>query len=68
MVKIFDKGECVYTLPTTKEIKDFCTKEMDTLWSEVLRFDNPHKFYVDLSKSLWQTKQDLLNAIAETYE
>lgn len=68
MVKIFDKGECVYELPTTKEIKTYCEREMETLWKEVLRFDNPHRFYVDLSNKLWQTKQDLLNSIAETYE
>ena len=68
MVKVFDNGNCVYSLPSTKEIKDFCSSEMDTLWSEVLRFDNPHKYYVDLSKELWQTKQDLLNAISESYE
>jgi len=68
MVKIFDKGECVYKLPTTKEIKEYCEREMDTLWKEVLRLDNPHRYYVDLSNKLWQTKQDLLNSIAESYE
>ncbi len=67
LVEVFKNGQCVYSLPTTKEIKEFCTKEMDSLWKEVLRFDNPHKYYVDLSKQLWQTKQDLLNSIAESY-
>ncbi|MEE1056199.1 MAG: nicotinate phosphoribosyltransferase [Acutalibacteraceae bacterium] len=61
MEKIFEKGKLVYNSPSTQEIKDYCKQQMDTLWSEVTRFDNPHKYYVDLSLPLWEVKQKLLN-------
>lgn len=62
-VKIFDKGECVYTSPTATEIRSFCAAQLDTLWDEVKRFENPHEYYVDLSKKLWDKKNELLNEI-----
>ena len=43
------------------EIRDICAKEKDTLWAECRRFDNPHQTYVDLSKKLYDVKQDLFN-------
>ena len=62
--KIFDKGKCVYTSPATDEIKDFCESELNTLWDEIKRFENPHKYYVDLSEKLWNINNDLLNEIS----
>ena len=47
-------------LPTLPEIKAYCQQQIDTLWDEVKRFDNPHTYYVDLSQKLWQIKYDLL--------
>ena len=38
----------------------YCSDQMDTLWDEVKRFDNPHNYYVDLSQKLWNTKYDLI--------
>lgn len=61
MKKVFEKGKPVYNSPSTREIKDYCKQQMETLWSEVTRFDNPHKYYVDLSLPLWEIKQKLLN-------
>lgn len=58
--KIFEKGKCIYTSPTVTKIKEYCQKQIDTLWDEVTRFDNPHKYYVDLSKPLWDIKNELL--------
>jgi nicotinate phosphoribosyltransferase len=58
--KIFDKGNCVYNSPELKDIKSYCKEQVDTLWEEVLRFENPHKYYVDLSKPLWKMKAKLL--------
>lgn len=58
--KIFDKGNLIYNCPTTKEIRDYCKSQINTLWSEVTRFDNPHRYYVDLSEKLWNVKNDLL--------
>ena len=37
-----------------------CREQIDTLWDEVKRFENPHNYYVDLSQKLWDIKQDLL--------
>lgn len=60
LVKIFDKGECCYQSPDIKEIKQFCNEQVDTLWEEVKRFENPHNYYVDLSQKLWDEKNTLL--------
>ena len=57
---IFVSGKCVYTSPSVKEIRDFCLSEINTLWDEVLRFDYPHKYYVDLSNNIWDMKYSLL--------
>ncbi|MBS4539569.1 nicotinate phosphoribosyltransferase [Clostridium sp. D2Q-11] len=59
--KIFDKGKCIYESPDVISIKEFCKEQIDTLWEEVLRFEHPHKYYVDLSHGLWKIKDDLLN-------
>ena len=58
---IFDKGKCVYETPDLKTIQEKCREEVKTLWDEVVRFENPHRYYVDLSKDLWQMKQNLLD-------
>lgn len=60
LVPIFDKGNCVYESPKLKDIKNYCAEQLDTLWDEVKRFENPHKYYVDLSTKLWQMKARLL--------
>ena len=59
-VPIFLGGKCVYQSPSTTEIRDYCAKEVDTLWDEVKRFENPHNYYVDLSQKLWDIKHELL--------
>ena len=64
LVQIFDKGECVYESPSATEIRDFCREQIGTLWSEVTRFENPHEYYVDLSKKLWDKKNELLNEMS----
>lgn len=60
LVPVFKNGELVYNLPSTDEIRDYCNKQIDTLWEEVKRFENPHRYYVDLSQKLWSIKQNLL--------
>ena len=57
---IFKNGELVYRLPTIREIQRYCREQVDTLWDEVKRFDNPHSYYVDLSKKLWDIRYELL--------
>lgn len=61
LVQIFDKGNCVYDSPDVHKIKEHCMAQIETLWEEILRFENPHKYYVDLSQDLWNEKQKLLN-------
>lgn len=58
--QIFDKGKCVYTSPSVNEIREYCAEQLNTLWDEVKRFEYPHKYYVDLSKKLWDIKDKLL--------
>ena len=57
---VFEKGKLVYPEYTTAEIKRYCQKQIDHLWDEVLRFENPHNYYVDLSTDLWNLKHDLI--------
>lgn len=57
---LFRKGECVYKERNIEEIKSYCRKQIDTLWDEVTRFENPHNYYVDLSQQLWDVKHELL--------
>ena len=57
---IFRGGELVYDLPALPDIRRYCLEQVDTLWEEVKRFDNPHKYYVDLSQRLWDVKHGLL--------
>lgn len=59
-VQLFKNGECVYESPSVEGIRTYCKEQMDTIWDEVLRFENPHKYYVDLSQKLWDEKQRLL--------
>lgn len=67
-VPIFEKGKCVYESPTVLDIKEFAKTETDKLWPEVLRFENPHTYYVDLSQNLWSLKQSLLHKFTDSYE
>ncbi len=57
---IFQKGKYVYTNYTTNEIRHYCQKQIEHLWDEVLRFENPHTYYVDLSERLWNLKHQLI--------
>lgn len=62
--QIFKNGECVYKSPSVKEIRTYCDAQLNTLWEELKRFENPHKYYVDLSEKLWQIKNDLLRSVS----
>lgn len=67
MVKIFDNGKPVYTSPSVMEIREFSNLETEKLWPEVLRFENPHEYPVDLSDNLWSLKQTLLHSATNFY-
>ena len=63
-VKIFEKGRQVYQSPSVKEISDYRAEQVDSLWDEVTRFENPHTYYVDLSEQLWDLRYELLNSLS----
>ena len=63
LVPVFSKGQCVYTSPSVMEIREYCKKELDTLWDESRRLANPQTVYVDLSRPLWELKNHLLDNI-----
>lgn len=60
LVPIFKDGKQVYASPSAKEIRAYCFAQIDTLWDEVTRFENPHTYYVDLSQKLWDIKMNLI--------
>lgn len=68
LVEIFRKGECVYKIPSLEEVRTYCNEQVSTLWEEVTRFENPHKYYVDFSGKLWGVKQSLIEKITRCTE
>ena len=62
LVPIFQGGRLVYQVPDLQTSRAYCQRQVDSLWDEVKRFENPHNYYVDLSQKLWDIKQSLLNS------
>ena len=60
-VKVFENGKQVYESPSVKEISAYRQEQVDSMWDEVTRFENPHTYYVDLSEELWELRHSLLN-------
>ncbi|MDO4663675.1 MAG: nicotinate phosphoribosyltransferase [Erysipelotrichaceae bacterium] len=56
LVPIFEKGELVYNSPSLVGIRDYCSRELETLWDEIKRFSNPQEYYVDLTEKLLDLK------------
>ena len=63
--QIYSHGECVYQSPSLDDIRKFCKAQVNTLWDEVKRFENPHRYYVDLSQKLWDTRNALLKKLSK---
>ncbi len=61
LVKVVENGKIVYGLPKIEDIREYTKQQLATIWDEVKRFENPHEYYVDLSKQLWDLKQKLLD-------
>jgi nicotinate phosphoribosyltransferase len=61
--RIFDKGRQVYSIPDIDESRRLCAAQLESMWKEVLRWENPHDYYVDLSESLWNIKDSLLRKL-----
>ena len=64
-VPVFQSGKLVYELPTLEAIRSYCAEQVDTLWDEIKRFENPQTYYVDLSQKLWDIKYGLLKNKSE---
>jgi nicotinate phosphoribosyltransferase len=62
LVPIIIDGKLVYDKPCVKEIQSHLKDELNTMWTAITRFTNPHEYHVDLSQKLWTLKNDLLNA------
>lgn len=63
LVPVFANGKLVYENPSLEEIKAYCNEQVASLWEEVVRFENPHKYYVDFSGKLWGIKQSMIEKI-----
>lgn len=63
MQRIFYKGRQVYSVPDIEESRRLCAAQLESMWNEVLRWENPHNYYVDLSESLWEIKDSLLRKL-----
>ena len=61
---IYVGGKRVYESPALADIQKFCKAQIATLWDEVTRFENPHCYYVDLSQTLWDLRQNLLKKMS----
>ena len=61
LVPIFQNGQLVYDLPPLEQIRAYADDCIAHLWDEVKRFDNPHDYYVDLTRPLWDIKQEMLS-------
>ena len=59
--KIFENGRCIVKPRPLNEIRSYCAEQVGKLWEEVTRFENPHRYYVDLSQKLWQMKETLIS-------
>ena len=64
-VQVFENGNCTYESPDIMSIQKYCKEQVALLWDEVLRFENPHKYYVDLSRNLWSERQKLLSELTK---
>ncbi len=60
LVKVFECGKCVYQIPELDDVRNYCAQQIGTIWDEVKRFENPHRYYVDLSSQLWIIRHGLI--------
>ena len=65
---VFVGGARVHAPAPLHDIRAFCEKEVGMLWEEVRRFENPQKYYVDLSQKLWDLKYGMLHEMSREKE
>lgn len=59
--RVLKKGKVCYNVPELIDIRKECMCKVSSLWDEVKRFENPHRYYVDLSEKLWEEKNRLIS-------
>lgn len=60
-VPIFNQGKLVYSIPSLDDVKVYAQVQFDSIWPEYTRLMFASLYYVDLSQSLYDLKQDLIN-------
>ena len=60
---IFVEGQLVYDVPKLEEIRAYSEQEFQCMWDEILRFEYPQTYYVDLSKKLLDLKLKMLEDV-----
>lgn len=58
---IFENGKLVYEDPELLEKKKYCEEQMQTLYPEVKRIENPHKHYVDGTVAYVEFKNKIIS-------
>ena len=58
---IFVEGKLVYKDQTLMEKKEYCAKQMETIYPEVRRISNPHEYYVDGTDKYIELKNGMIN-------
>lgn len=56
----FKDGKLIEKIPNINQVREYCSEEMDTLYEEVRRLENPHDYYVDLTNELLELKEQLI--------
>lgn len=62
---IIENGKVIYEFPTINQTRDKVQSELNTVWEESKRLENPHTYIVNLSNNLKKLKENLLNTYNE---
>lgn len=57
---VIQNGDVVYDYPPLADIRQYVQEQLQCVWVEELRFENPHQHYVNLSNTLYDLKKNLL--------
>lgn len=65
--QMIKNGELIHNFPTIEQTRENVKRELNTLWDEALRLENPHTYNVNLSQKLTKTKQELLQKTSDEF-
>lgn len=61
---VFRNGELIYKTPSLREIRRYVQYQLQNeVWSEELRFENPHKHYLDFTPDYYAMKMEMLHKL-----